>query len=156
MKRDLVSEYLYVLEEDILGDYCDLKEGQADKPFFIPEKEELLRYAEDGYFEETRESAALRDYLKNVMKMKRVDEIMEKLIFMIRLGDGDMDSALETLQRFGKKPPFATQKQAMEFVNLYTQLSNHTRMHCNRGFTPSELAIQMGLPPEPVSFGRKP
>ncbi len=156
MKRDLVSEYLYALEEGSFDDYCDLKEKQADKPFFVPEKEELLKYAEDGYFEETRESAALRNYLKDTMKMKRTDEIMEELSFMIRLDGADMDAALATLQNLGKNPPFATKKQATEFVDLYIRMSNHTRMHCNRGFTPSELAMRTGLPPEPVSFGKNP
>lgn len=154
MKRDLVSEYLYALDEGYFDEYCDLKEEQADKPFFIPEKEELLKYADDDYFEKTQESDALRNYLKKVMKMELADDVLEELILSIRLGDGNIDSALDTLQYFGRNIYFPSKKEVMEFIDLYLRLSDNTRMHGNRGFTPNELSLRIGLPPKPVPFGR--
>ena len=67
MKREIVAEYLYAL--DGFESYLELKEEQADKPYYIPEKDELLKYQDDFYSEETKEFLDLGAYLRNVLKL---------------------------------------------------------------------------------------
>lgn len=73
MKREIVAEYLYAL--DGFESYLELKEEQADKPYYIPEKDELLKYQDDFYSEETKEFLDLGAYLRNVLKLKRADDV---------------------------------------------------------------------------------
>ncbi len=58
MKREIISEYLYAVDD--FESYTELKADQEGKPFYIPEKEELLKYQDNGYVEETKEVGAGR------------------------------------------------------------------------------------------------
>lgn len=56
MKREIVAEYLYAL--DGFESYLELKEEQADKPYYIPEKD---AYYPKGHIPKPAESQHLRE-----------------------------------------------------------------------------------------------
>lgn len=54
IKREIIAEYLYAV--DCFESYDELKAEQSDKPYYIPDKEELLKYKDNFYMEEDRKS----------------------------------------------------------------------------------------------------
>ena len=49
MEWELITEYMYVADD--FESYYEVKEKQEGKPFYIPEKENLLQYADDNFRE---------------------------------------------------------------------------------------------------------
>ena len=58
--REIVAECLVVVDEEL---YYQMRDAQADKPLYVPEKEELLKYADDLYYRVTPELAAMEEFL---------------------------------------------------------------------------------------------
>ena len=151
LRRELVSEYLYY-GDDTLETYEELEELQKGKPFYIPEKEELLRYEDDFYYEKTPQYQKLRDFLKNKMKFSRADDILDDLCGDALLSLRTSPYAVEIVQRLAGENCFKTTEQLNEFLRLYTDMYNHTRIHANRGFQPAELAHPSSEEPFPSGF----
>lgn len=153
LDRELVEESLYAIDSD---DYREVAAQQKGKPYYIPPKEELLKYADDGYFEQTRQSRALRDFLRHrhgMTKAKAVEFVEELQLFA---SDGEMDFqfVMDDMTRMGLK--FQNDEELSDFVKLYADLSNHSRMPINRGYTPEELTGMFPAEdrfPKSIEFG---
>jgi hypothetical protein len=141
LDREIIEESLLI--ED--GDYEEMKGRQGDKPYYIPEREELLRYADDGFYEKNAEFEAMRDFLAGRMKLPadRADEIADEMQLFAYLDEQDPDYLLGNLERMGLK--FTRQEDVKAFFERYMELSNHTRKPVDRGHTPDELA-KMKMP----------
>lgn len=109
---------------------------QADKPRYIPEKNEFLKYAVEGY--------ADNDHLQNVHRFmwdvfgrcKDTSEGFEEVRNYIIYGNGinELGSILDRRNFI-----FSDEKQLSEFINLIMLAKNNTRIWENNGYTPSEL-----------------
>lgn len=115
------------------------KKYQGEKPYYIPDKQELLLYADDEYYEETKELEAVRQFFTHTLKMEEDDVYvaLEDLCFLTRYIEYRDDSGLPDLtgvdyRKFRKK-------DLNTFMDLYTNFSNNSRMQCNRGYTPEEM-----------------
>lgn len=73
----IIAEYLYAV--DCFESYDELKAEQSDKPYYIPGKEELLKYKDNFYMEETKEILALGTFLRDKLKLKRADDVLSDL-----------------------------------------------------------------------------
>lgn len=152
MKREIITEYLYAVDD--FESYEELKAEQADKPFYIPEKEVLLRYQDSGYVEETEASLALGTFLRDKLKLKRVSDILEDLQLMARMGDNDPQTVIGEVVRLEGKKCFFSTAQINELFQYYIAMYNHTRLDSNRGFTPTEMQERMGgRPSASFEFG---
>lgn len=137
-KKMLIAEYL--LCDDDPDDYECLAEEQQYRPYYIPEKEELLKYRDELYFEKTDYARNFEDFLRDELKMTNSDEVIEDFQITMRIDTVDMDEAIFMLRTGRPKfKQFKTKKQADKFVQLVVDLNNHTRMHTLRGNTPCEL-----------------
>lgn len=61
----LTNNDYFVMETIIENAEFDLMlRKKADKPYYVPEKDELLRYVDDTYFEKSKQYKALLTYLQ--------------------------------------------------------------------------------------------
>lgn len=116
----------------------DFKTEVNGKPYFIPEKTELLRYVDEDYYEKTIHQRNLSAMLKkdffpnNTEALKQeVDELIGEL-----QNDHNFQEVIKTfLARFD----FKDMKQINEYVQVVMKIANTTRIWENRGHTPDEL-----------------
>lgn len=152
--REIIAEYLLVVEEDV----AEMRILQHGKPYYIPEREELLRYADGLYFEKTPAFLALRDYLRAQMRLspKKADEIAEEMQIHAAMNESDMDYILGDAKRMGAR--FGKEAQVGGFMTRYIAMANETRMHIHRGHTPGEMAARTKTgrnAPCPCGSGKK-
>lgn len=135
---ELQGEYLVHEAIDGEEEFNTLLDEQSNKPYFIPEKETLLKYAEDDYFDRNTAYINLKDYIvKNIMENEEeAEELCSDLQLACCFGEGPADALNQFLAR---EIEFKNEQQVYEVGELLSQLNNTTRMWDNRGYTPEEL-----------------
>lgn len=131
--KEYIVHYLFFNNFDN-ADY--LLKHQVDKPRYIPEKDEFLKYVIEDY--------ADNDHWWNVRRFmfdlfgyrKNTSEGYEEIWDYITYGDGisKLGSILDSHNLI-----FDDEKHLQEFINLIMIAKNNTRIWKNNGFTPSEL-----------------
>jgi len=133
-------------------DYIRLSREQEGKEFYIPERGELLKYADELYSMPTPQGERMFKYFCKHEKADRAREIFEEVEMFAAMNEQDINYVLDNLDHMGWK--FRSRKGLEEFLSLYTDLLNHTRIVENRGFTPAELQVASSLSvPVSLSFG---
>ncbi|MGP0584212.1 SEC-C metal-binding domain-containing protein [Paenibacillus timonensis] len=119
-------------------EFEDLVDKVQGKPYFVPNQQELIKYADHDYFEVTPQLTALREF---VTKEFRLDpESTEYLVDDIQLACSMEASLEDLLYEFERRDlDFTSQKQAQQTVALITDVYDHTRMWSNAGHTLDEL-----------------
>ena len=127
-------------------DYLSLKQMQHGKPYYVPKRAEFLCYADPFYFEQSKEAAALRDFLVTGMSLEpdKADVLMVDIGYDARCGDLDFQKVMDWFEELGLV--FQSDRDVMTFAGVYQAFQNNTRMRCNRGHTPGELYAMQ--PPE--------
>lgn len=143
---ELQGEYL--VHEAIEGEeeFNNLLDEQSDKPYYVPAKEDLLKYAEDDYFERNEAYENLKAYIvANVLEDEaEAEELCSDLQLACCFGEGPADALNQFLAR---DIEFANEQQVYEIGELISELNNTTRMWDNRGYTPDEMH-KLGLAEE--------
>ncbi len=131
--KEYIVHYLFFDNFDH-ADY--LLKHQADKPRYIPEKDEFLNYVIEDYTD--------NDHWWNVRRFmydvfgygKNTTDGYDEVRNYITYGDGirEMGSILDRHYLI-----FDGEKQLQEFINLIMLAKNNTRIWENNGYTPSEL-----------------
>lgn len=149
--REIVHESLVDIDYD---EYYKLVENQHGKPLFIPTKQELLNYKDEFYIADTPQVRAMENFFRTRLKMngEKAEEMVDECLLTITCADNPFNDIFAELERM--KISF-TEKQLDEFVALFSDLHNNTRLPQNRGFTPKELSIRRVGPqiPKAISFG---
>ena len=118
-------------------DYADyLLKRQADKPRYIPEKDELLKYVNEGYEDNDHWLNVYRFMLDVFGRSKNTLEGYKEIRSYITYGDGIRELG-SILNRHNFK--FDDEKQLQEFINLIMNAKNNTRIWENNGHAPSEM-----------------
>ena len=151
MKREIIAEHLYAVDD--FDSYDELRTEQEGKPFYVPEKELLLKYQDDYYVEETKEYLALGAFLRDELKLKRAEDVLENLQFVARMGDDDPQRIVWEVERMAGKGCLGSIEKINRFFQYYNAMCNNTRLASNRGFTPTEMHERMGDPPRSFEFG---
>lgn len=156
----LIHKDYFVMETIIENDEFDLMlRKKGDKPYYVPEKEELLKYADDGYFEKSNQYKNLLSYLKkNFFKPgdERAEWLAEDIQGMCQFGV-DMQTIFDSFNNM--KISFRDMDQANEVLQLIMELSNNIRIWENNGYTPQEIFEKFEkpnlkpLPDKPFDFG---
>lgn len=135
----LVADYILTFGDP--EDYEKLVFEQGDRPFYVPSKDELLKYEDDLYYEKTKHFTDLENYLRDDLGLSNYKEIVEDFAGMLVIDEDEPDRVIAELKRMGrpKFKGFSNKQQAQKFFMLYTNLRNHTRKHTHRGHTPFEL-----------------
>lgn len=131
--KEYIVHYLFFSDFDH-ADY--LLEHQADKPRYIPDKDEFLRYVIEDYTDNDHWWNVHR-FMRDVFgHSKHTSEGYEEVRDYITYGDGirELGSILDRRNLI-----FNGEKQLQEFINLIMLAKNNTRIWENNGYTPSEL-----------------
>ncbi len=129
---------------EYVGNYSAFLDGTIGKPFYVPVKEELLRYADELYYEETSHQEKLgkmlvKDFFGGSTLMIKAE--MDELVGQLQVVDTDFQGVVrEFVGRF----EFDDMKHLNEYMQAITMIANNTRIWQNRGHTPHELAQMEG------------
>lgn len=112
--------------------------AQEGKPYYIPEKSVLLKYADYDYVEESVAFKNLLFFMRKKMKLSAENAYDQcASISMLLRSGANFQVIVNECTRCGVI--FSDMKQINEFVKYVTELHNNTRLPENRGFTPMEL-----------------
>ncbi|MGN1415212.1 MAG: YecA family protein, partial [Oscillospiraceae bacterium] len=149
--REIVHESLVDIDID---EYYNMVESQYNKPLNILSKQELLNYKKDLYIADTPQVRAMEHFFRTRLKMntEKAKDMVSECTLIITCDDRPFDAMMETLERMNIN---MTKYQLDEFIKLFSDLHNNTRLPRNRGFTPNELAQRYGglKMPQSISFG---
>ncbi|HHX61507.1 MAG TPA: hypothetical protein GX707_12485 [Epulopiscium sp.] len=112
---------------------------KADKPYYIPAKNELLRYSDEGYFEKTKQYNALVNYIKKNFfddAEERAEDFCHHIHGMCKF-EFDMQSIMDSFN--DQSINFRDIDQVNELMSLIMALSNNIRIWGNNGHTPHEI-----------------
>lgn len=134
---ELVAEHLYALGDN---EYYKVEQAQADKGWYIPNREDFLKYADSFYTEETPQLLALTNFLRNTQRKLRCPpgEIAEEFVLLFGQ-ERTLQDIVNDAQRLGVS--FQTQTDFRLFIKLCLDLSYHTRRFIHGGHTPAELQL---------------
>jgi hypothetical protein len=150
----------YIMDEcygddlfDETDDYRQMLSKQRNKPYYIPPKEELLKYAGGLYVERNPYFNKMLAFMKNNMGIdhEHAFDYCADMQINIRLGDLPSE-VMNELYRTGFI--FEDELQARVFPDYFMEMYNNTRMQENRGYTPNEMHRIMhgkdSIPPKKV------
>ena len=152
-EREIIDVVLFGTDIDL---YIQTKQNQQGKPYFIPEKKQLLRYDDAFYCEATPEATALRAFLSEQFKLGATQEaaVFQEILYGSRYLNAEFTQVMKRLYDMGLA--FEDDDAVQRFVSLHQAFHNTTRMQCNRGYTPDEL-FSMQAPedrmPKSISLG---
>jgi len=118
--------------------YKRLEQLQGNKSFYIPTASEIRELAVHGYFPNDKRLKQLKTFLitKLGISLEMAEYIGVRIQNMIR-STCELEHLLEMLNE--EDIEFDEMKELNQFVDIVNEMSNHTRMILNRGFTPDEL-----------------
>ena len=136
MDRELID---IALIDESLDRYHELLRQHQGKPYFVPKKSILLAYEDAFYCELSPQAVSLRSFLSKRLHNEdtMVDSIMEELIYSCRCLDAGIAEVIQRVDQLGIT--FKKRGLSEEFIMLYQDFHNNTRMQANRGYTPNEL-----------------
>lgn len=141
----LRNHYIYVhghyfVHETIIAfnDFDKYMREKAGKPYYIPKKNELLKYKDEFYFERTKQYKDLLRYISDLLKgdRQRAEELCEDIVSMCQI-ESSIKSIFDTI--YWHDIAFKDDRQVDEVMKLVMDLANHTRIWSNNGYTPYEL-----------------
>lgn len=138
----LLNNYI-TTDDDAGADYYEeLVSHQEGRAFYVPEKQELLKYEEDCHYEKNKYYYAMESFIRDELKLENycediADEIAVSAIFY----DSDIYRVIASIARLSddRFTYFSDDDQEYKFVKLYEDLCNHTRREELRGHTPYEV-----------------
>ena len=151
----------YFVMETILdnNEFDMMLKKKADKPYYVPSKDELLKYLDGSYFEKSNQYNDLLSYLqKNFFKPgdEKAEWLAEDIQGMCQFGV-NMQTIFNAFNKI--KISFKDMDQANEVMQLVMDLSNNIRIWENNGHTPNEIFEKFEkpnlrpLPDKPFDFG---
>ncbi|WP_228588424.1 SEC-C metal-binding domain-containing protein [Alkalibacterium sp.] len=161
-KAFVYSEGDYFAHETVLSfDGLDaMLQHQADKPRYVPNKEELLKYLDDFYFEQNSAYTTLYDYvLENLVDSD--EERAEDVCWDVQGMIGAQASFRQLMNIFDDRGiHFKGRKQREIVSRMVKALQNNVRLWHNNGHTDKELielgySVSTGTSPDRDSSQRK-
>jgi preprotein translocase subunit SecA len=147
-RLEIRQQYFYVYHGHIISEYYELPEMEEEleqmlrerkgKPFYIPEKNELLKYVDNLYEFETPEFLSLKNFIHTKLKLEgnKGENLMDDIRYSCSMGES-IKNIMEEVNR--QEVVFEGMDQVNECLQLVTELSNNSRLWVNGGHTPREM-----------------
>ena len=121
--------------------YDEILQAQVGKPYVRLPKAELLKYADDLYFEKTPQYFAVTKFLQTAFHLnaRYSAELTADIVGFIQT-EAPFSTILEYLENMGCRFAQFDEDAVMRFMSLYTDLHNNTRLWANCGHTPYSIA----------------
>lgn len=142
LRQNMLSNGLFDLQDrDDSQTAKDILAQQANKPRYLPKKEEFLKYDDEDYVEPMGPLLELERFIvKNrLVPFGNLEDIhfdVLELHDQVVFGD-PIDHYTKYLEKRGYK--YDSELQIKAFFSLITNVHNHTRMMENNGHTPLEI-----------------
>lgn len=121
--------------------YTEILLAQKGKPYARLPKVELLPYADEAYFEKTPQYDAIIRFLSTVFRLtKKKSTEMARDIAELCRAEASFSAILSYMKQMECGFTPFDEGAMMQFMSLYTDLYNHTRLWANCGHTPHSLA----------------
>ncbi|WP_409969146.1 SEC-C metal-binding domain-containing protein [Bengtsoniella intestinalis] len=124
-------------EEDDFEGVSHLIEATQGKPRYIPTKNQLLKYADSSYYEETIYTKKLERHLKTICKTDYIAEDLADEICFLASMEADFNDIMQPVNAAGIE--FEGIEDVQAFADIIMDLKNNTRIWANKGHTPKEL-----------------
>jgi hypothetical protein len=144
--EDLSKQYVYAYKKHFVHEtimefngFKSMRKKKADKPHYIPGKEELLQYSDMTYYKKPKQYDDLLSYLEKNFFSDDYDKA-ESLCQNIRwecLEGPDMQQVFDMFNTY--QIDFKGEKQVNEVLQLVMELANNARLWENNGHTPNEI-----------------
>ncbi|PIC86369.1 hypothetical protein CSV72_08415 [Sporosarcina sp. P20a] len=143
VKEKLEESFVYIQSNEFVAEATsdkdekeNLKRIAAGKPYYVPGKEELLRYIDEEYFQETPEQLLVKNMLKEDFgNQLDVDEEVSELVYNLQVSGGDFMMEL-SLFVSGLELPI---KESERYIPAIVEVADTTRLWENCGHTMKEL-----------------
>ncbi|MCD7848157.1 MAG: SEC-C domain-containing protein [Oscillospiraceae bacterium] len=156
MEYEVIDSMIFLRDDDEDGRpyYETVKQRQEGKPFYIPKKNVFLQYNDFGFYEHTEQSEKLKALLINRfgMALPDAEEAMWDLSGLVNTDMQDFNDITAFMKEAYDVEINKSLKDVQDFLLLFTNFSNNSRMQCNRGHTPME--IRKMFAPKPKKVGR--
>lgn len=131
---ELYGDNIFGIQED----YKNLLAQQGAKPYYIPEKDIFLSYADTMYTEKNEVYNQMVAFWTEKMEQEeaKAEDICNELQLQIRNG-AQTQQIFDELDR--QKIVFPDDKTIQDFTHCLMDMYNNTRLRENRGFTPVEI-----------------
>ncbi len=114
------------------------------------ELEELLKYSDYNYYEETKAKSKFKKYLiKKEIPVDVIEVIIKIISDMYRLGNSYIGASIDMLQECGVK---ITDKNIDGVIIYLTEIYNNSRIWVNNGWTPIEMRKEYCSNHSPIDF----
>jgi hypothetical protein len=131
------DEYFVNLVIMVYEKFDKVMKHKTGKPYYIPDKEQLLKYADLSYFEVNEQFEAVRRFLRKRYWRKSVaDELANEIKLYCKSADSLANIGYLFENRDYK---IKSEKEVSELMGLIMELANNTRVAENNGFTPNEM-----------------
>lgn len=143
-KDGYVMDGVYDESEEYSRNYEDMLYRQADKPYYIPNKKELLKYVYDDYIDENKYFNDMVLFLQKQLKYnyERAYEMTSEIQIQIRIDEKPSEIIEFLTDEMGLE--YQNERQVTGFFEHMMNMFNNTRISVNRGHTPRELSEIMG------------
>jgi preprotein translocase subunit SecA len=164
---ELIDAFVYLIDGYLVHQAIWFTESleemlneKTGKPYYIPEKKELLKYVDGNYFEKTKEYLALLTFVQRhfLEDLEEAEELCEE-IHGLKQMQVRVQEVFETLNR--KNIGFENDEQLNEFIMIVSKMANNIRIWENNGFTPNEIFNKYEkphlrpLPEKPFNFKKE-
>jgi hypothetical protein len=134
---EMIEGHLISAEVKVFSDIKKEQEEKLDKPYYLPEAKELLRYRKRSYFEVSDSYKALEDFLKTRVGCLKSCRKLARAI-SLRCKSLDFHDKLESyLEEKNLKLKDPLDQEV--FNKLVKDLEMNTRKWSNNGYTLKEL-----------------
>ena len=141
------------------NDFKSMLGKKADKPYYVPNKEEMLKYSDMTYYEKPNQYYDLMKYIKKNFftgDNEKAELLCENMMWKCK-DDFRPQEALELFNTF--EVNFRDEKQVNEVLQLVMNLSNNVRHWEHNAYTQQEIFEKFEkpnlkpLPDKPFPFG---
>ncbi len=145
-KQMLVADHLIDLDTEA---YDEIKATQDGYRFYVPPRDELLRYADEKYFEQNAAVTSMREFLQTELRLgdSLIGDLLDDwhiTMIVCTKEDEFTDEYFEIVDEMSRIThkafrDFKNYQQEEEFQDRLNELYNTMRLPMYRGHTPREV-----------------
>src|SRR5699024_10889294 len=113
---------------------------KQNKPYFVPPKDELLKYQDEFYIEDSKQYRKLNKFIREKLfpnDYEKAMELAEEAALMLRM-ENPISEVIGAFDHLGVI--FNSEKDVHDFAPILIDLTNNVRIWSNNGHKPSELS----------------
>ena len=131
----------YISESDDDYGVAELLEEQKDKDTYIPTKEEISFYYDEGYINNNNYEKFFKELVKNYCDYYDAKSIITEFFYDVSIGK----DISEIIGELTEELIFDDEMESIYFTNMCFDCYNNTNMLLNRGYSPNGLSKKMKL-----------